>query len=67
MIKALTLTVILLIALAAGAKCQKADFDNPADAAAVRAEIEGITQAFVHGDIEKIYATHSEDWRGFLE
>lgn len=42
-------------------------FDNPADAAAIRAEIEGITQAFVDGDIEKIYATHSEDWRGFLE
>jgi ketosteroid isomerase-like protein len=67
MIKALTFTVILLFALAAGAKCQKTDFDNPADAAAVRAEIEGITQAFVDGDIEKIYATHSEDWRGFLE
>jgi hypothetical protein len=67
MIKALTFTVIILIALAAGAKCQKTDFDNAADAAAVRAEIEGITQAFVDGDIEKIYATHSEDWRGFLE
>ena len=45
----------------------RASFDNPADAAAIRAEIEGITQSFVDGDIEKIYATHSDDWRGFLE
>ena len=67
MIKALTIVMVILMALATVARCQKTDFDNPADAAAIRAEIEGITQAFVDGDIEKIYATHSADWRGFLE
>jgi ketosteroid isomerase-like protein len=38
-----------------------------ADAAAIRAHIESIFQAFIDGDIEKIHATHSDDWRGFLE
>src|SRR5947209_1007499 len=66
MIKEFIFTLIFVIALASLARCQNS-IDNPADAAAIRAEIEGITQAFVDGDIEKIYATHSEDWRGFLE
>ncbi len=38
-----------------------------ADRAAIRAHIESIFQAFIDGDINKIFATHSEDWRGFLE
>jgi len=37
-----------------------------ADRAAIRAHIESICQAFIDGDIEKIYATHSQDWRGYL-
>ena len=37
------------------------------DAAAIRAHIESICQAFIDWDIEKIRATHTEDWRGFLE
>jgi hypothetical protein len=41
--------------------------DRAADAAAIRAHIESIFQAFIDGDIDKIFATHSEDWRGFLE
>jgi hypothetical protein len=41
--------------------------DRAADAAAIRAHIESIFQAFIDGDIQKIYATHSEDWRGILE
>jgi len=42
--------------------------DNGAvDAAAIRAHIESIFQAFIDGDVDKIYATHSEDWRGILE
>src|SRR5215467_6574584 len=42
--------------------------DNRADdAAAIRTHIESIFQAFIDGDVDKIYATHSEDWRGFLE
>jgi ketosteroid isomerase-like protein len=38
-----------------------------ADAAAIRAHIESIFQAFIDGDVQKIYTTHSEDWRGFLD
>ncbi|MCM3871613.1 MAG: nuclear transport factor 2 family protein [Pyrinomonadaceae bacterium] len=41
--------------------------DRAADVAAIRAHIESIFQAFIDGDEDKIYATHSEDWRGFLE
>lgn len=41
--------------------------DRAADAAAIRAHIESIFQAFIDGDIDKIHATHSDDWRGFLE
>jgi len=41
--------------------------NREADANAIRAHIESIFQAFIDGDIDKIYATHSEDWRGFLD
>jgi hypothetical protein len=41
--------------------------DRVADAAAIRAHIESIFQAFIDGDEKKIYDTHSEDWRGLLE
>ena len=61
------LLLLLVSAGFANIDGQNGSFDNPTDAAAIRAEIEGITQAFVDGDIEKIYITHSDDWRGFLE
>jgi hypothetical protein len=41
--------------------------ERPADTAAIRAHIESIFQAFIDGDEQKIFATHSEDWRGLLE
>jgi len=41
--------------------------NHAADAAAIRGHIESIFQAFLDGDVDKIYATHSEDWRGLLE
>lgn len=41
--------------------------DRAADAAAIRAHIGSIFQAFIDGDVDKIRETHSEDWRGFLE
>ncbi|MGH9905055.1 MAG: hypothetical protein ACRD8U_05645, partial [Pyrinomonadaceae bacterium] len=41
--------------------------DRAADAAAIRAHIESIFQAFIEGDEDKIYATHAEDWQGILE
>lgn len=41
--------------------------DPAAEAAAIRAHIESIFQAFIDGDEQKIFDTHSEDWRGLLE
>jgi len=55
--------VALILAIAFTANAQ----ERPADAAAIRAHIESIFQAFIDGDEDKIFATHSEDWRGFLE
>lgn len=37
------------------------------DRAEIRAHIESIFQAFIDKDVAKLRATHSEDWRGFLE
>ena len=59
-----TLFILALIfAIAFRANAQ----ERPADVAAIRAHIESIFQAFIDGDEDKIFATHSEDWRGFLE
>lgn len=41
--------------------------DRTADAAAIKAHIGSIFQAFIDRDEQKIFDTHSEDWRGFLE
>ena len=41
--------------------------DRAADREAIRAHIGSIFQAFIDWDVDKIYATHSEDWRGYLE
>ena len=41
--------------------------DRAADEAAIRAHIGSIFQAFIDGDEQKIFDTHSEDWRGLLE
>src|SRR5689334_14017619 len=57
----LIVALILTIAFTANAQ------ERPADEAAIRAHIESIFQAFIDGDEDKIFATHSEDWRGFLE
>ena len=40
--------------------------NRDADRDAILGEIGRITQAFIDGDIETIYQTHSEDWSGFL-
>jgi hypothetical protein len=60
--KSLILMFILCVASVAVGQT-----DRSADAAAIRAHIESIFQAFIDGDQDKIFATHSEDWRGFLE
>ncbi len=41
--------------------------NRAADREAIRTHIASIFQAFIDWDVDKIYATHSEDWRGFLE
>jgi len=52
---------------ASSSTANDSQLDRAADAAAIRAHIESIFQAFIDGDIQKIYATHSEDWRGILD
>jgi len=58
-------TLVFVLCVASVAVAQQSD--RSADAAAIRAHIESIFQAFIDGDQDKIFATHSEDWRGFLE
>ena len=41
--------------------------NRDADRAAILADIEAVTQAFIDLNIEKIHSSHSEDWRGFIE
>src|SRR5258706_7063929 len=66
--KLLTLSIfcgaILIVTASAQTIPQK---NRAADVAAIREHIEGICQAFIDWDVDKIYATHTEDWRGFLE
>jgi ketosteroid isomerase-like protein len=57
---------IVAMSVSAGAAPQRGD-GRDADRAAIRAHIESICQAFIDGDVGKIFATHTEDWRGFLE
>ncbi len=60
-------TLALVAVLLALAPVTRSQTDRAADAAAIRTHIESIFQAFIDGDIEKIFATHSEDWRGLLD
>jgi ketosteroid isomerase-like protein len=60
-------TLALIAMLLAFAPVTFSQTDRVADAAAIRAHIESIFQAFINGDVDKIFATHSEDWRGLLE
>ena len=63
------LIVLAIVSFALGAICfaSMTRQDRTADAAAIRAHIGSIFQAFIDGDEQKIYDTHSEDWRGLLE
>jgi hypothetical protein len=64
----LPVSLLSLAVLTVGATAQTPPQENrSADAAAIRAHIESIFQAFIDWDVDKIYATHSEDWCGFLE
>ena len=63
----LSLLTLLTLTVAALAQAKPQTDGRDADRQEIRAHIESICQAFIDGDIEKIYATHVEDWRGFLE
>ena len=58
----LVVSVVFIPLPAAG---QTRGADRPADAAAIRAHIESIFQAFVDKDRAKLEATHGAEWRGF--
>lgn len=61
-----TLTVIFSLVLTGGSSiAQTRGPERPADAAAIRAHIESIFQAFVDKDRAKLEATHGTEWRGF--
>ena len=53
------------LALSIVAQSTRSD-NRDADRAAIRASIEGITQAYLDGNIEKIYGDRSADWTGFV-
>lgn len=65
----LKLVVLAIVSFTLGAVCFAgiSQPDQTKDAAAIRAHIGSIFQAFIDGDEQKIFDTHSEDWRGLLE
>jgi hypothetical protein len=63
----LSLASIIFGALGAICFASVTQQERVADADAIRAHIGSIFQAFIDGDEQKIYDTHSEDWRGLLE
>jgi len=67
MIRRLITVSLLCAAYLTFTVAAQAQQDRTADAEAIRAHIGSIFQAFIDWDVDKIRATHSEDWRGFLE
>ncbi len=63
----IALAMLALTAYGQTSALTAAGDNRNADRAAIRAHIESICQAFIDWDIDKIRATHTEDWRGFLE
>jgi ketosteroid isomerase-like protein len=58
---------VAIVAAAAGAVGQQAQTSGrERDAAAIRAHIESIFQAFIDKDSAKLAASHGRDWRGYL-
>jgi hypothetical protein len=58
-------TAVVLAITCVTAAAQSKPADRAADAAAIRAHIESIFQAFVDKDRRKLEATHGTEWRGF--
>ena len=65
--KEFVLSTVLMLCVVWVTQGAPNDDARAADAAAIRAHIESIFQAFIDGDEARIFATHSEDWRGLLE
>ena len=68
--KLLVLSVVALAGLTTIVRAQSpaaAGDAREADRTEIRAHIDSIFQAFIDKDIPKLRATHSSDWRGFLE
>jgi hypothetical protein len=59
------LSLVVAIGASQPARAQRKAADRPADAAAIRAHIESIFQAFVDKDRKKLEDTHALEWRGF--
>jgi len=66
MARTLAAAALGLVLVASRASAQTT-FGTDADRAAIRAHIESIFQAFIDNDVPALFATHAEDWRGFLE
>ena len=64
-LKLLVVCLAWSVALPRSASAQSTPPDRSADAAAIRAHIESICQAFVDKDRKKLEQTHGKDWRGF--
>ncbi|HEX3702139.1 MAG TPA: nuclear transport factor 2 family protein [Vicinamibacterales bacterium] len=62
---ALLAVLLPVIVMSSRAAAQTRGADRPDDAAAIRAHIESIFQAFVDKDRAKLEATHGAEWRGF--
>lgn len=60
--------IVLSLTLCAGLGLASDDKkrDRSADEKAIRAHIDSIFQAYINKDREKVKATHSKNWRGFL-
>jgi len=61
---ALLVLVVSVVFIPVPAGGQNRGADRPPDAAAIRAHIESIFQAFVDKDRAKLEATHGAEWRG---
>jgi len=66
LVKSLMLLLSGSVIFAAGYLSKPAGDDRAADRAAIRAHVESIFQAYIDKDREKVRATHSDDWHGYL-
>jgi Domain of unknown function (DUF4440) len=65
LLKILVIGVVWSLAFPRFACAQSTPPERSSDAAAIRAHIESICQAFVDKDRKKLEETHGKDWRGF--